>query len=389
MRVVVVSAWEPWRASDAAATVLDHQLRLLAARHDITLLAAGASVAVAMPPVAEEHRLPGVAVQWFGRRSPRLLDYLGRRAWSVRAGEPGHFRFVARPLLVDALRRIAPSADVVHLHGWGTAGLWQAAEGRPTVHTAVDSWSLNLANRRLGPIRRFAEADQRRLVAAHERRNYPRLGAVVVVAERDAAAVRELAPDSRVEVVPNGVDPGPEPAPGPSRPVLGFHGVFDSQANVDAARNLVEHVLPRVRQFVPDVQVRIVGRRPPRAVRSLAGQGIDVRADVPDIRAELAAMTVHVDWLTSGSGIKNKVLEAMAAARPVVASPLAAEGIGAGPGLVVAGSVEAAADAICGIVRDPAAADATGRAGRGRVVSEFSWSANAARIEKLWAELAG
>jgi glycosyltransferase involved in cell wall biosynthesis len=174
----------------------------------------------------------------------------------------------------------------------------------------------------------------------------------------------------------------------PARPVLGFHGVFDSQANVDAARSLVVDLLPLVRRTVPEAVVVVVGRRPPREVRSLAGEGVEVHADVPDIAAELAAMTVHVDWMTSGSGIKNKVLEAMAAGRPVVASPLAAEGIGAAPGLVVADTVEAAAARIIDLLCDPSAAAAAGRAGRERVASEFSWQTNTERIESLWAELA-
>jgi glycosyltransferase involved in cell wall biosynthesis len=92
--------------------------------------------------------------------------------------------------------------------------------------------------------------------------------------------------------------------------------------------------------------------------------------------------------MTSGAGIKNKVLEAMAAGRPVVASPLAAEGIGAGPGLLVADTVEAAAERVIGLLRDPNAAADAGHAGRQRVSSDFSWDANAARIESLWSELA-
>jgi glycosyltransferase involved in cell wall biosynthesis len=388
MRVVVVSAWDPWRPDDAAAFVLDHQLQILAGRHDITLLAAGAPSAAAEPPGAAADSLPGVDVRWFGTDSGRTVDYLSRRLWSLRSREPAHVRYVERPALVAALRQAAGDADVVHLHGWGTAALWQHVPGMPTVHTAIDSWAANAANRRRPAAQRIAEVGQRRLIAAHERLHYPRLGAVIVVAERDAALVREAAPGARVEVVPNGVDIGPAPAPMPARPALGFHGVFDSQANVDAARALVDDVLPLVRRTVPQVVVVLAGRRPPREVRALAGEGVEVRADVPDMTAALAAMTVHVDWMTSGSGIKNKVLEAMAAGRPVVGSSLAAEGIGSGPGLAVTETVEDAATRIADLLRDPDAAAAAGLAGRERVASDFSWPTNAERIESLWAELA-
>jgi glycosyltransferase involved in cell wall biosynthesis len=292
--------------------------------------------------------------------------------------------------MLDALAdAVQDGADLVHLHGWGTAGLWWLVSPVPTVHVAIDPWLLNSANRRTSRLRPALEMGQRRLIAAHEQRNYPRLGGVVVVTDRDAEYVRRVAPGARVEVVPNGVDSGPEPARIGERPVLGFHGVFDSQANVDAARSLVADVLPIVRRTVPDTQVLIVGRRPPREVRSLAGQGIEVRADVPDIRGELEQVAVHVDWMTSGAGIKNKVLEAMAAARPVVTSSLGAEGIGEGPGLLVADSLPNAAETIVGLLRDLPAARETGRAGRERVIEEFSWQANAEHVEALWSELAG
>jgi glycosyltransferase involved in cell wall biosynthesis len=390
VRVVVVSAWEPWRTSDGAAFVLDHQLRILASRHDVTLLAAGAPAVTAEPPASVAASLPGVDIRWFGAASRSTADYLARRASSLRHREPAHVGFVERPALLDALAAaVAGGIDVVHLHGWGTAGLWRRVAGTPTVHVAIDPWALNAGNRRLSSLRRLAEPEQRRLISGHERRHYPHLGAVVVVTDRDASSLRATIPEARIEVVPNGVVAGGEPLPLGDRPTLGFHGVFDSQANVDAARSLVEQVLPLVRRTVPATQVVLVGRRPPRAVHALAGHGVHVIADADDIRAELSKMTVHVDWMTSGAGIKNKVLEAMAAARPVVASPLGADGVGEGPGLLVAKTVDRAAETIVGLLRDLPAATETGRAGRARVVAEFSWEANAARIESLWSELAG
>jgi polysaccharide biosynthesis protein PslH len=386
VRVVVVSAWEPWRVTDGAAFVLDHQLRRLAGRHEITLLAAGA-------PKAEVRRLPEVAdryagmkASWYGAELSPGADYLWRLGWSARHGEPAHVKFVERTeLLVAYDDALAAGADVVHLHGWGTAGLAARAGDIPAVHVAIDPWSANLANRRLSPLRRVLDAGQPRRVADHERRHYPEAAAVVVVTEADAAVVRELAPDAKLEVVPNGVDAGPEPSRPPSEPpVLGFHGVFDSQANVDAATSLVEQVLPRVQATKPDAKVLLVGRRPPKEVRRLVGKSVELVADAADIRAELDRMTVHVDWMTSGAGIKNKVLEAMAAGRPVVASPAGAQGIGSGAGLVVAADLATAAAEIVWLLGDQGILASSGEAARARVLADFSWSSNAAAIEALW-----
>lgn len=389
MRVLVVSAWEPWRLSDGAVWVLHHHLRSLADRHDITVLAAGAGADEA--PVPEGAGLPeGIPVRWFGTSRPPAVDHALRRVAAGRDGEPAHVRYVERPSLLDALREQVhrESPDVVHAFGWGTAALWRRVAPVPVLHVAVDAWHLNAGNRQLPRWRRLLDAGERRRIRAHERRHYPHAGAVVVVSPTDAERLRDLAPDARVEVVPNGVEPGAEPTAVPDAPVLGFHGSFEARHNVDAARVLVHDVLPRVRQRVPAARVLLVGRSPGPEVRRLAGPAVELRADVADVRAALDDMTVYAAPLVSGWGLKNKVLEAMAAGRPVVTTPLGSAGIGAGPGVVEAADAGAVAAAVGDLLSDPGRLRAAGAAGRRRVVAEFTWAASAGRVEELWADLA-
>jgi glycosyltransferase involved in cell wall biosynthesis len=390
VRVVVVSAWEPWRTTDGAAFILDHQLRELAGRHDLTILAAGAPAAEVRELSDVAGRYGGARLRWFGAPISPWADYLMRIGWSARTGEPAHVRFVERPELLMAFDdAIEAGVDVVHLHGWGTAQLAARASGVPAVHVAIDPWTANLANRRVTGLRAPFDRRQLERVAAHELRHYPASRIVVVVTEQDAEVVRRAAPQATVEVVPNGVDPGPEPPPVTAAPpVLGFHGVFDSRANVDAATHLVRDIWPRVREEVPAATVLLVGRRPNREVRRLAGDGVELRADVTDIRQELLRMSVHVDWMTSGAGIKNKVLEAMAAGRPVVASEAGARGIGSGQGLLMAADTKIAAARIVRLLRNQADLAAAGATARARVVNDFSWAGNAAQIEALWRRVA-
>jgi glycosyltransferase involved in cell wall biosynthesis len=386
VRVVVVSAWEPWRTSDGAAFVLDHQLRRLAARHEITLLAAGAPVPEVSPVRDVAGRYADATVAWFGPEISPAADYLWRLGWSARHREPAHVKYVERSGLLRAYDdALETGADIVHLHGWGTARLAERAGGVPAVHVAIDPWAANLANRRLSGFRHLLDRGQLGHVEAHERRHYPAAAAVVVVTEADADTVRAVAPDATVEVISNGVEAGSEPRPVSAEPpVLGFHGVFDSQANVDAAVILVTELLPRVRASLPAAQVLLVGRRPPREVRDLVGHGVELRADVADVRTALLDMSVHVDWMTSGAGIKNKVLEAMAAGRPVVSSAAGAGGIGAGPGLIVATDVDAAAVEVVALLSDAAKLRTAGTAARKRVVADFGWDDNALAVERLW-----
>jgi glycosyltransferase involved in cell wall biosynthesis len=386
VRVVVVSAWEPWRLTDGAVWVLHHHLRSLAGRHDITVLAAGAGRTECSPPVDARTLPESIPVRWFGTDRSAALDYASRRLTARRTGEPAHVPYVERPALLAALRGEIERArpDVVHAFGWGTAGLWRHVGDVPVVHVAVDAWHLNAANRRLPGWRRLVDDGEPQRIRDHERRHYPRLASVVVVSPTDAERLRELVPEAHVEVVANGVDAGDDATPPPGAPVLGFHGSFEARHNVDAARVLVEQVLPRVREQVSDARVLLVGRSPGSEVRALVGDAVELRADVPDVRRALDDMTVYVAPLISGWGLKNKVLEAMAAARPVVTTPLGSAGIGAGAGVVEVADAAAAADAVVGLLADRERLETVGRDGRARVLREFTWDGSARLLEQLW-----
>lgn len=329
-------------------------------------------------------KLPdGVVTRWFGTNRSAIADYAVRRLRSELVREPAHVLYVERPRLLDAFAQETRTADVVHLVGWGTAQL-AGRTALPAVHYAVDPWAVSWRNRTLPRWRRTADLGQRAMVARHEQRHYPRCHSVVVVAQADADLLARQVPGGHYAVVPNGVTAGPPPEPTPSAPVLGFHGAFETQANVDGARALVERIWPRVRAELPDATVLLVGREPPPEVEALVQPGVVLKADVPSVRAELDRTAVHVSWMPSGLGMKNKVLEAMAAGRPVVANERGASGIGAGAGLYVALDEDAAALHLVTLLRDPVARTSAGEAARRRVLAEFTWAASAARIEQLW-----
>jgi glycosyltransferase involved in cell wall biosynthesis len=116
------------------------------------------------------------------------------------------------------------------------------------------------------------------------------------------------------------------------------------------------------------------------------GDSVELRADVADVRAALDDVTLYAAPLVTGWGLKNKVLEAMAAGRPVVTTPMGSAGIGAGPGLVEVADPPALAAEASALLLDRDRLAATGAAGRDRVVADFGWDRSAERIERLWAE---
>src|SRR4051812_39521656 len=103
MRVLVVTAWEPWRLGDGAVLILRHQLRELAGRHDIHVLAAGAPATRSQLPDGASEDSADVAVQWFGTDRRPAVDFAVRRLQGLVHREPAHVGYVERPALLAEL----------------------------------------------------------------------------------------------------------------------------------------------------------------------------------------------------------------------------------------------------------------------------------------------
>jgi sugar transferase (PEP-CTERM/EpsH1 system associated) len=219
-------------------------------------------------------------------------------------------------------------------------------------------------------------------VEGHRLRRYEQwLGgwarAVTLVSEAEADLYRRCGGGGAVRAVPNGVDLAYfRPAAPADEPGCVFVGALDYRPNVDAACWFCHEAWPLVRQRRPDARVWLVGRRPARAVRRLASlPGVEVVGPVPDVRPHVARAAVAVAPLRIARGVQNKVLEALAMARPCVVSPQALTGLGAVPGthlLAAEAAVEWAA-ALHRLFDDGALRRRLGRAGRQYVETHHCW----------------
>ena len=238
-----------------------------------------------------------------------------------------------------------------------------------------------------GPLAAVHRREAKKLFA-FERTVAARADVSLFVSEAEAALFRAGAglPRADIRALANGVDldfycPGAAPPAEAPHPLIVFIGQMDYQPNVDAVAWFAAEVLPRL----PGATFAIVGRNPTDTVRRLASERVIVTGDVPDVRTWLAAADVVVAPLRIARGIQNKVLEAMATGRPVIASPAAFEGIEAGPGrdLLVADGAEAQAAAIASLLADPARAAVLGAAGRRRMEQGYRWDTRLAPLEAL------
>jgi len=164
-----------------------------------------------------------------------------------------------------------------------------------------------------------------------------------------------------------------------------FSGAMDYWPNIDAVTWFATELLPQIRRDVPDARFWIVGMNPAPAVQALAGEGITVTGTVPDVRPYIAHADVVVAPLRIARGIQNKVLEAMAMARPVVVSAEAAVGLSArkGEDCEIAQNGEETVRLVTRLLQDPDVGCVMGAAARRCVVENYSWQAHLARLDVL------
>ncbi|MEM1019241.1 MAG: TIGR03087 family PEP-CTERM/XrtA system glycosyltransferase [Pseudomonadota bacterium] len=155
-----------------------------------------------------------------------------------------------------------------------------------------------------------------------------------------------------------------------------FTGAMDYQANVDAVTWFVSDILPRIQSRRSDVEFLIVGSKPTPGVQALASHaGVSVTGFVEDIRDYIASAAVCVAPMRIARGVQNKVLEAMAMGRPVVATTAGFEGIKAQPGrdLSVADDPEQFAAEVDAIFANEERSKALGTAARRVMESGYRW----------------
>jgi polysaccharide biosynthesis protein PslH len=235
-----------------------------------------------------------------------------------------------------------------------------------------------------------------RRIAAVARRSF-------FATEKETELFRSLAPEvaGRVEAMDNGVDAAffapdearPSPYAAGETPLV-FTGAMDYWPNVDAVVWFAREVLPGLRADRPALRLHVVGRNPTAAVRALAQDaqsGVVVTGTVPDVRPYLQHAAVVVAPLRLARGIQNKVLEAMAMARPVVAAGACVDALTAQPGAELLAADEAGEYRRCidMLLRAPDQADAMGLAGRQRVLHAYTWDAHLAVIDRHLAALTG
>ena len=360
----------------------------LAERHDVRLIGYRHRDQSRTPSVAGDLRIVDY-------ERPGLAGDAADLAKAMTLRRPLRAERLARGLrgpLREELRRFQP--DVVHVGPGKLSGLLDELDGRPAVLGVMDTWHVNVdarADVASGLRRPLLRADARR-VRRFEATRYRGWDRVVPSNEDDMRELLELDPTLPMALVPIGFDASayaPDPTAGRRPDQIIFHGAMSYAPNVECAQRLARRILPRVRAARPRAHMVIVGRDPTSEVLDLdALDGVRVVGGVDDMRWWLNQSTVWAGPFTIGTGIKTKLLEAMATDTPAVVTPLGGRGLDPGSGAfrVGVGDDELAAHLISVLGDETLARDLGTRGGR-YVRDHYDWPAVGQALERVYAEV--
>lgn len=278
-----------------------------------------------------------------------------------------------------------------------SSAMAQYVESIPRLQTVVDfvdvdsaKWTQYAPNHRW-PMSWLYRREGKKLLA-YEREVAARSARSFFVTAAEVELFTRLAPECavRVEPVCNGVDAdyfSPDencrsPFSVDEKPIV-FTGAMDYLPNIDAVRWFVSDMMPALLIKRPQLRFYIVGRSPTPEVLALAGENVIVTGTVPDVRPYLQHAAVVVAPLRIARGIQNKILEAMAMARPVIASTECAAAVDAefGTELKTAKTPTDFVTEIDAFLENPESIRCIGRAARQRVIAQYSWEAHLAKID--------
>lgn len=228
----------------------------------------------------------------------------------------------------------------------------------------------------------------------YERIHFAKIKNMIFVSEVDATAVKRRCPHSNIWVVPAGVDTDYFKPLNRNVPVTGrlvFTGVMDYPPNHQAMVYFIKEVLPIVKQHCPQVSLTVAGRNPSDELRALAVKAgsVYVTGFVEDIRTYVDEALVYVSPLIAGAGIKNKILEAWAMSKPVVATSISCAGIDTvdGENILVADDPYMFAEKIKILLSDPKLRNKIALGGRHTAEKFYSWDKRAGMMVEIFGKV--
>jgi glycosyltransferase involved in cell wall biosynthesis len=207
----------------------------------------------------------------------------------------------------------------------------------------------------------------------------------IMVSAEDERRIRCMNPRVRASTVPAGVDESYfKPIPDvEERGSIVFVGSFGWHPNLDGIEWFLRDIFPSIRQTVPEAKLYVVGKEPPQQLMRIKTPGVVVTGFAEDVRASMATGAVFIAPLRMGSGVRMKILNAMAMARPIVTTSLGAQGLDVADGehLLIADSPELFADRVVELLLNAEYRRRLGNAARELIRAKYTWDHVTALLE--------
>jgi glycosyltransferase involved in cell wall biosynthesis len=398
LRIAVLDEELPFPPTSGKRIRTFNLLRRLADRHRITYVAHRNPDAGEQAAAEAEFRRLGVETVVVDRIVPpkRGPRFYARLAGNLFSPLPYSVASHASRELRETVRRLAAERrfDLWHCEWTPYAEMMRPNPPGPWLVMAHNVESLiwrRYTETEPHPLKRWYVARQWHKFERFERWAYSHATRTVAVSPDDADLIRRDFGGARVDVVDNGVDTAffqpPDPDRRDPKHVL-FLGSLDWRPNLDAVQVLLADIFPRVRAAEPAARLVLVGRNPPDWLRE--SPGVEVHANVPDVRPFLHRCGQMAVPLRVGGGSRLKILEALATALPVVSTAVGAEGLqlDGGRHLTLADDPAAFANALLAGMRDPTPFRQLAERGRQVVLRQYDWEPLARRLEEVWMDCA-
>lgn len=387
MNILFVTPAPPFPPRDGARLIVANLARALAREHTLYLVT-----------LAERNGTAAEMGEWFAQVQVAPYPKVGKMTrWlkSLTDPLPMWIRAYRSDAMRETLRAAAQAIkmDVVHLDTVMMASYADSVAPMPVVMAPHDSLTLYLEQKMRAGLS-FRDRAAARLeypkMRRYEAAQYRKAERVCVVSPHEKDYLNALSPGTDARVIPNGVDTEYfAPPPGTAQTAgIGFLGTMDYSVNRRAALYFAREVMPRVWQTEPDAVFTIIGRDPTPEIFALADDArIRVSGTVEDVRPLVAAQSVMVVPMREASGIKNKLLEAMAMGKAIVTTPQGLGGIDARPNqdLLVGANADELAAACVTLLRDAGLRERLGKQARTWAL-EHSWQKTAACYLELYRE---
>ena len=230
-----------------------------------------------------------------------------------------------------------------------------------------------------------------KMLRSAEYNAFSKFDALTIISETDADAI----PHKRnldIAIVPNGVDFDffTSDYRLPIKYDIAFCGNMSYPPNINASHYLVQKIMPLVWARRPNTTLLLAGASPKHSVSRLAADPrVTLEPSLPDIRTAYASSRIFAAPMQIGSGLQNKLLEAMAMQRPCVTTSLANAALGAqhGKQLFIADTPETFAEAILDLLDNQALADAVAQQGYSFVHQNYGWPSAVSKLEDILNEI--